>query len=182
MRIMVGLGNPGDKYKITRHNIGYLALDTLTEKENINWRVEKKFNSAIATLPSLTLVKPLTFMNNSGTAVKKILNYYKLLPKNWNFFISDKTDLNKILIVVHDDIDIELGKYKISKNSGSAGHKGVDSIINNLKTKKFLRLRIGIKTERTQFVPTPSFVLEKFTKQELETIKKILPKALTNIF
>lgn len=175
MRIIVGLGNPGEQYKNTRHNVGWLALDAWLG--NVKWREDKK-------LPALTyedgewlFVKPLTFMNNSGQAVQKILNYYKLLPKSFGLINKKDANLNEILTVIHDDLDVNFGDYKIAVDSGSAGHRGVQSIIDYLKTQKFTRLRIGIKNEllRVQ-IPPDKFVLSQFTGEERERLKGLFAK------
>ncbi|MDD5291095.1 MAG: aminoacyl-tRNA hydrolase [Patescibacteria group bacterium] len=184
MHIIIGLGNPGKKYENTRHNVGFMALDALAEKIGGGWKTNKKFQAQICQRGNTILVKPQTFMNNSGQSVRAVLAYYKLLPKKLGVFKVKDSDLSEILTVIHDDIDINLGKYKISIDSRSAGHKGVESIINHLKTKNFKRIRIGIRTEMAIRVPADlprrnemeagKFVLEKFKKEELEIIKKLI--------
>lgn len=145
MFFVVGLGNPGKKYEGTRHNAGFMALDAL-EKEN--------------SLLNIHLLKPNTFMNNSGIAVKKELKKLKLKAQD--------------LIVVHDDIDLPLGTIKVSTNRGSAGHKGVQSIIEALGTKNFTRIRIGIQPMAGKPENVESFVLRKFTKDEREILKSVM--------
>ncbi|MFH0923966.1 MAG: aminoacyl-tRNA hydrolase [Candidatus Falkowbacteria bacterium] len=185
MKIIVGLGNPGEKYKLTRHNAGFMAVDAMAEKYNSAWKFNKKFNADITSpqpSPSqgegesgrLILAKPQAFMNNSGQAVQAILSYYKLLPKKLGIIKTKNSDLSNILTVIHDDIDIELGKYKISTDSRSAGHNGVQSIINHLKTKNFKRIRIGIKTDLAEKMPTEKFVLQKFDAKEMEIINNLI--------
>jgi peptidyl-tRNA hydrolase, PTH1 family len=164
MKILVGLGNPGEKYIKTRHNIGFMFLDFLAEGED--WKFNKKFNALILEKKDLTLIKPMTFMNNSGLSVRSFLDYYKLLPKKMKLFVNKDTDLSDILTVVHDDLDIDFGKHKISINSSSAGHKGVQSIINHLKTKRFKRIRLGVKNENKEHIPGASFVLQNFLERE----------------
>jgi peptidyl-tRNA hydrolase, PTH1 family len=149
-KFIVGLGNPGLKYKKTRHNIGFIVIDEL--EKNISDK-------------DIILLKPDTFMNNSGKAVKKI---FKNLPLN-----------SQDLIIVHDDIDLPFGTIKVSKNSSSAGHKGVQSIIDEIGTKDFIRIRIGIKP--THKTDTEKFVLKKFTRQEKKQLKKIVKKAIEKI-
>ncbi len=177
MNIIVGLGNPGKKYENTRHNAGFIALDFLAEKYNLKWRTEKNFQAMTAKQNDLLLVKPLTYMNNSGQAVSAVLNYYKLLPRKFGFLKEKDADLKNILTVVHDDLDIPLGEYKTSFNSGSAGHKGVQSIINHLKTKMFSRVRIGIKPDfknKLEKEEVSGYVLKKFSKEDLNKIKDII--------
>lgn len=147
MVLIVGLGNPGRKYKKTRHNIGFKVIDAL--KREI-------FNKDVV------LLKPQTFMNQSGKAVKILTSKYKIPATN--------------MIVVHDDIDLPLGTIRVSKDVSSAGHKGVQSIIDELGTQDFTRVRIGIKPRHK--VDTEKFVLEKFTKQEEKQIKQIIKEAV----
>ena len=125
MILIVGLGNPGKKYKASRHNLGFLVLDKFIKKNRfLEFKSSKKFESLISKNSlgekGIILAKPQTFMNKSGKAVKSLLKYYKLKSKD--------------LIVIHDDIDLDLGKIKIIKNRGGAGHKGVQSVINEIKT------------------------------------------------
>ena len=174
MKLIVGLGNPGEKYKNTRHNAGFMALDNIAAQKNLNWQENKKLHSYVIKDGETIYAKPLTYMNNSGQAVRAILSYYKLLPKKLGLITSKGSNLANILTVVHDDFDIELGKYKIAANSGSAGHKGVQSIIEYLKTKKFTRYRIGIKGDRPEQMPTDKYVLGSFKEEELNIINKII--------
>ena len=171
MKLIIGLGNPGEEYKKTRHNAGFLAVDKIVL--SIKYQVlstQLKFNTEISngTIDDekIILAKPQTFMNNSGQAVKTILDYYKIKLED--------------IIVIHDDLDILLGKYKISKNSSSAGHKGVQSIIDYLGTKDFMRIRIGIMTENKK-TPTEKFVLERFSEEEMEIVEGVIEKIVKNI-
>jgi len=148
MNLIVGLGNPGFKYKKTRHNIGFMIIDELKKQ------IDKKQN---------ILLKPLTYMNNSGKEVKTVMRKNKI----------------ENLIVIHDDIDLPFKEIRINKNSSSAGHKGVQSIINELKTQDFIRIRIGIKSE--QKTSTEKFVLEKFRKKEKKQLKEIINNAIEAI-
>lgn len=143
---IIGLGNPGKKYINTRHNVGFMIVDVL-EKED---------------LKELALAKTETFMNLSGSAVKKLMKKRGLRPDN--------------LILVHDDIDIPLGEFKIQKGKSSAGHKGVQSIINELGTKDFYRARIGVCPKRGKPENVEKFVLQNFTREEKEIIKKLIDK------
>jgi len=171
MKLIIGLGNPGKEYIDTRHNVGFILLDKIQEVWNFSkFKFNKKFNSEISKKwemgkgkGEILLVKPQTFMNRSGEAVQTILDFYKLEPKD--------------IIVIHDDLDIELGKYKIAVDSSSAGHKGVQNIIDQLGTQKFTRIRIGISknpAEKTVCqINFHDYVLQKFSQEELEIIKKI---------
>jgi PTH1 family peptidyl-tRNA hydrolase len=113
-------------------------------------------------------------MNNSGQAVLQILNYYKLIPKNLGFINKKNFDLKNSLVIIHDDVDIEFGKFKLSYNSRSGGHNGIKSVLNYLNTQKFNRLRLGIKNDLLRnVIPTDKFVLQNFNKQELNDLNNI---------
>lgn len=173
MIIILGLGNPEEDYKETRHNIGFVALDKIKERYNFSdFIFNKNFNSLISEgnikEKKVLLVKPSTFMNNSGISIKKILHYYK-------------TD-SSFLFVFHDDIDIEIGKIKTSKERGSAGHKGIESIFKEIKTKNFTRFRIGINNpEKEKKEKAISVVLKKFTKEEKKVIEKAIEEFIENL-
>ena len=129
MKLIVGLGNPGKEYVNTRHNVGFIVLDYYLG----HVKYKEKFNGLYYELDKgekIIFLKPQTFMNNSGDCVKKFVDYYKI-------------DSNDILII-HDDLDLEIGKIKYKYNSSSGGHNGIKSIINMLGTQEFLRLKIGI--------------------------------------
>ncbi len=168
MKLIIGLGNPGNKYKKTRHNIGFMVIDEITTnfqfpifnfKSIFNAEISKK----ILKNQKIILVKPQTFMNNSGRAVKAIIDYYKITTED--------------IIVIHDDIDLNLGEIKMQKNRSSAGHNGVQSIIDSIGTKDFTRIRIGIKPINKEIsIDTEKFVLQKFTKEE-EIVQKTIEKA-----
>ena len=171
MKLIIGLGNPGEKYEKTRHNAGFLTVDKLVSSSKYpGLSTQSKFNAEISqgTIDDekIILAKPQTFMNNSGQAVKAIVDYYKI-------------DLENI-IVIHDDLDIPIGEYKISKNKNSGGHKGVQSIIDYLGTKDFTRIRIGIMTENKK-TPTEKFVLERFSREEMEIVERVIEDVVKNI-
>jgi len=135
MKLIVGLGNPGKKYERTRHNLGFLAVDLIAKqfKANAIWREEKKFQALIfrPLVLDVILIKPQTFVNQSGIAVKKIVDFYKLKPEE--------------VLVIRDDIDLEVGKIKGPYNeTGSGGHKGIESISKALMSEKFYQLKIGV--------------------------------------
>jgi PTH1 family peptidyl-tRNA hydrolase len=166
MFLIVGLGNPGGKYKKTRHNLGFYAVGEFQkENEFPVFKFSKKFNAEISEgvldKEKVVLAKPQTFMNSSGQAVKKIIKNLKL----------------KNLIVVHDDIDLSLAKIRISKGAGSAGHKGVESIIKELGRKDFVRIRLGIQPKTGKPKKAEEFVLKKFNNQEKETMEEAVQKA-----
>lgn len=179
MKIIAGLGNPGKQYEKTRHNIGFMILDKIAREHNLEWKLEKKHNSLSARFEDKLLVKPQIFMNNSGEALRSIMAYYNLLPKKLKFFSKKDCDLSESLTVIHDDLDIDFGKIKISTDSRAAGNNGVQSIINHLKTKKFQRLRIGIKNEKLRKnIPAKNFVLMRFEKDEEEQLDNVTAEAI----
>jgi peptidyl-tRNA hydrolase, PTH1 family len=181
MNIIIGLGNPGEKYDNTRHNVGFIAIDALAEKLGLTWETSAKLKAEIAKAPGLILVKPQTFMNNSGYCVMAVMSYFKLLPKKLGVLKVKGVNLSATLTVIHDDLDIELGKYKISVDSRSAGHQGVESIIKHLKTKNFKRLRIGIQTPARENIPADKFVLQKFNDEEKKIIDSVILASLNEI-
>ena len=163
MKLIIGLGNPGEKYSKTRHNIGFLILDKIAKKKEIVFRLEPHFESRFAEMGDLQnrikLVKPQTFMNDSGRAVAKVKNYWKV----------DSEDI----WVIHDDVDLPLGTIRINL-SGSSGHKGVQSIIENIG-EQFWRIRIGVGKDEK--IPTEEWVLMNFNKAEKEKLAQIIDKA-----
>ncbi|HBO17186.1 MAG: Peptidyl-tRNA hydrolase [Candidatus Moranbacteria bacterium GW2011_GWE2_35_2-] len=174
--LVIGLGNPGKKYEKTRHNTGFILLDQLQKKWFFSqFKLEKKFNAEISEGfqddKKIIFAKPQTFMNLSGKSVKKILDFYKMTPEK--------------IIVIHDDLDIALGNLKISINSSSAGHNGVQSIIDEIGTQEFRRIRVGIgeKTSDSQTcrLGAHEFVLGKFSRQEIKKILDIILQIEKNI-
>lgn len=167
MFLIVGLGNPGLKYKKTRHNFGFKALDYFRKENNFpRFKFVKKFQAALSENiienQKVILAKPQTFMNASGQAVKKITTNCQLPTAN--------------RIVIHDDLDIPLGEIRISQNKSAGGHKGVQSIIDQLGSQDFIRLRLGVgQTDRTKY--DKNFVLSKFTPQEKPLTEKTIKKA-----
>lgn len=164
---IVGLGNPGAKYKYTRHNFGFLAVEALAEKNGIDdWQEKKDCRIATGTIGSkqVQLILPQAFMNNSGPALLKSL---------------DKKTISDML-VVHDELDLPFGQMKLQTDKSAAGHNGVQSIIDCFGTKNFYRLRLGIG-----HTPKPSdtekFVLEKFSKEEREALPQIIEKTVSEI-
>ncbi|MGB2762640.1 MAG: aminoacyl-tRNA hydrolase [Minisyncoccales bacterium] len=170
MFLIVGLGNPEEKYKNTRHNVGFTILNEFKKIHGFSdWQFKNKFKAEISdgilSSKKIILVKPQTFMNKSGKAVKALTNFYNTT--------------RTVLVVVHDDLDLELGKMKIVKNRGSAGHKGVESIIGELGTKNFVRFRLGIKPankEQETMNNIDKFVLQRFTKEESKILKEVIKK------
>ncbi|MDY6853420.1 MAG: aminoacyl-tRNA hydrolase [Thermodesulfobacteriota bacterium] len=150
MELVVGLGNHGEYYRRTRHNIGFLVVERLAKENKIEFSQERfhsKIGKGTIVDKRVILAKPLTYMNLSGKAVKKLIIHYEIDPK--------------FLIVVHDDLDMEFGKIKIKEKGGHAGHNGIRSIIDTIGTKGFLRLKVGIgRPDRNRGVK--DYVLSSF--------------------
>lgn len=172
--VIVGLGNPGEKYESTRHNTGRMAVEFFAKTKNLNgWREDKKSNSLAASgmlgKIAVAIVLPETFMNKSGSAVAKFVKSAKAAER---------------LVVVYDDLDLPLGKFKLSFDRGSGGHKGLDSVMRTLKTREFTRVRIGVspstlsgairKPEGKKIVN--NFILTKFRSHELEELKRVFKR------
>jgi PTH1 family peptidyl-tRNA hydrolase len=172
MLMVVGLGNPGDKYDKTRHNIGFMFLDYLAREVGVEFK-ESRWEAMVAKAnlesgPSL-LVKPQTFMNLSGRAVARIAAYHKIEPGQ--------------ILVVHDDLDLEPGRLKIVQDRGPGGHNGIRSVIEHLGTRQFIRFRIGIGRP-PEFMSSADFVLSRFNDAERKLIDQgfaEMAKAVTMI-
>lgn len=158
MKMIVGLGNPGKKYEQTRHNIGFMIIDAFCEKHGIVLSQEKFqaiYTKTTVNGEDVLVVKPLTYMNESGQAVQALAHFYKL----------EKADI----IVVHDDMDLPVGKIRLRKSGSSGGQKGMASIIKHLSTQEISRIRVGVgKTEKANVV---DYVLGKFPKEELALVE-----------
>jgi len=177
MRLVVGLGNPGEKYKDTRHNLGFVVVDKLAQKifkypnyQIIEWKESKKFACYLLHTTDHILVKSTTFMNESGKAVSSLTNFYKL----------PSTDI----YVVHDDLDIKLGEYKIQLGVGPKVHGGINSIEQELGTKEFWRVRLGIDNRNNELgimnkelrIKGEDYVLQNFTNEEKEIRDRVVEK------
>ena len=161
MKLIVGLGNPGPEYMKTRHNLGFIVLDYTLDK--LGLKFEKNKFDAMLTIygvgdDRVIFAEPTTFMNLSGTAVKQIIDFYKIKPEE--------------LLVVYDDKDLEVGETRIRKKGSSAGHNGIKDIINKVGTDEFNRLRIGVGSDSR--INTADYVLGKFTKEQNELIESKL--------
>jgi PTH1 family peptidyl-tRNA hydrolase len=161
MNIIIGLGNPGKEYEKTRHNVGFLAIDKFAEKNNFpEFELDKKSNSLISEKNGVLLSKPQTFMNDSGKTAGVLLKNHKSQIEN--------------LVIIHDDIDLPVGKMKIVKDRGSAGHKGVESIIKAIGNENLVRIRIGIEPQDD--IEAKKIVLKSFSEIEEKTINETIEK------
>ncbi len=181
MKLIIGLGNPGAQYALTRHNAGFLALDSFVEHTTEGtgtvikgWTADKHMQAEVMKLSlgnngdesSLLLAKPQTFMNNSGDAAQALLQYYKIPLHD--------------LLVLFDDIDLPLGTIRYRSTGSSGGHKGMQSLIERLGTTEIRRIRIGINQEARR-APTDAFVLQRFEATEQEALKQIFTSVTTAI-
>jgi peptidyl-tRNA hydrolase, PTH1 family len=163
--LIVGLGNPGTKYLLTRHNVGFIALDYLAKSVGVRNDDAKNEHKAQTvsfnweTTP-IKLVKPQTFMNLSGESVAPLANFYKVQPSN--------------IIVVHDEVDLPFGRIQIKTNGSAGGHNGLKSLIEKLGTQEFTRVRVGIGRSPIAQVDTADWVLQKFSESEQEPLSEIL--------
>ena len=166
-RLIAGLGNPGSKYELTRHNAGFLALDYFADQHGFAITCEKwqgvYCRNRLAGI-GILLVKPQTFMNKSGESVVRFTDFYKIEPAD--------------ILVVHDDIDLPAGRIKVVARGGAGGHNGIRSIINHLGTSDFARLKLGIgrpeRNEQGQGIPVERYVLGRFSDQEFAAFSKQL--------
>jgi peptidyl-tRNA hydrolase, PTH1 family len=177
MKLIVGLGNIGEKFVSTRHNAGFLILDELKTRisnETTDFKFSKKFSSEIIQIKNLILAKPTTFMNDSGICVSSLTNFYKISAPN--------------IFIIHDDLDIKLGEYKIQLGVGPKVHNGVNSIEEKLGTKNFWRVRVGIENRQivnglqtTAKISGEEYVLQKFTEEEKNILNEVTTKVVTNL-
>lgn len=159
MKLIVGLGNPGKEYDNTRHNIGFMLLDSYLG--NVKWKNKNNafYYESIINGEKYIFMKPLTFMNLSGNAVVQYINYYNIDVKD--------------ILVIHDDLDLPIGTIRLKENSSDGGHNGIKSIIKCLKTKEFKRLKVGISNNKE--MDTKDYVLGKFSKNEIKQLNELLP-------
>ena len=172
MIIVIGLGNPGNAHAGQRHNVGWMVIDALAAKEGLHFEMQKLFSASVAQFGQSLLVKPDTFMNNSGLSAKALLKQYP----------------DAQVVAVYDDISINLGEIKVSFGRGDGGHNGLTSIIAHLGTKDFLRIRIGIRPVHEELLPRiappdgfEKFMLSNFAPFEIELRDHAIEKTITII-
>lgn len=169
MKLIVGLGNIGGKYVFTRHNAGFMLIDSIAINNNLSFRENSRLKSLMTNLRNgvddYLLIKPTTFMNLSGEAVRAVMDYYKIPVED--------------VLIVYDDLSLEIGKIRFRANGSDGGHNGIKSVIQHLGTKDVARLKIGIGPQPN--IPSEVFVLQNFSKEELETLKTTLIKAKDGI-
>ncbi|GBG96880.1 aminoacyl-tRNA hydrolase [Lactococcus termiticola] len=166
-KMLVGLGNPGEKYTATKHNMGFMALDLLAEDFGLSFKQDKTFMSEIAETfvngEKVYLIKPLTFMNESGRAVQPLLAYYNIDPED--------------LTVIFDDMDSPVGRLRLRQKGKSGGHNGIKSILNHIGTEKFNHVKIGIGRPKG-VMSVVNHVLSKFDDEDAQPAQEGLGKAV----
>jgi len=162
MRLVVGLGNPGKKYKDTKHNIGFMCLDKYANENSLKFKKENKFRGESLKEGNLVLLKPHTFMNLSGESIRLVMDYYNI-------------DVEDVLII-YDDLALPLGKLRLREKGSPGGHNGVKSIVNHMGTQEFQRVRIGI--DSNPLIETKDYVLGKVTKEETKVLQDTFPKVV----
>ncbi len=172
MKCVIGLGNYPEKYDRTRHNFGFLAVEKLAEKYNFpDFKLEKKFFGKITEGEiegeKVIICKPETYMNLSGKSVSTIANFYKIPP----------TDI----FVFHDDVDLDFGVLRFRNKGSAGGHNGLKSIIANLGTEEFPRIKFGISNPAREQIPTENFVLMNFSPEEWEAVPEILEQGIKKL-
>ena len=165
MHILVGLGNPGRKYSDTKHNFGFWVLNRFTKKRSLTFQAGKG-DYLLAKKGDLICIKPTSFMNNSGMPVLDVKQFFKVEPNQ--------------LLVVYDDIDLPLGTIRLRDGGGTGGHKGIESIIYQIQSENFNRLRIGIATE-DEMRPAEKYVLNPFRDGQKEIVNDMIEKACEGI-
>ncbi|MGI6663364.1 MAG: aminoacyl-tRNA hydrolase [Bacillota bacterium] len=164
MKCVVGLGNPGKKYRNTRHNVGYRVLDEIAGRFRLAWSESGFSERALATVPfgggvDLLLVRPLTYMNSSGVAVSEVMEDYDLPAAD--------------VLVIHDDMDLPLGKVRFKRKGSSGGHRGIESIIEETGTSDFPRLKIGVGRP-PEGVDPAEYVLSRFSGDDEEILAEVI--------
>ena len=165
MKVIVGLGNPGSNYSLTKHNFGFWVIDKLVKQSSLKYKAGKG-EYVFAQSNEYMFVKPTTYMNNSGIAIKQFLNYYKL-------------DISS-LIIIYDDIDIDLGRIKFRAKGTDGGHNGIKSVIYHLGTNSFDRLKLGIATSMNMR-PSEQYVLKAFPKKYNNLVDEVIENATSGI-
>ncbi|OIO16893.1 aminoacyl-tRNA hydrolase [Candidatus Kuenenbacteria bacterium CG1_02_38_13] len=171
MKLIVGLGNPGKKYGKTRHNVGFMAVDFLAKKFDFaDFKIDNKYSTALSSDKindeKIIFAKPQTYMNNSGDAVLALQSFYKINPQD--------------TIIIYDELDLPLGKIRVRNGGSSAGHRGIESIIKNLGTDQFKRIRIGIDNSVPDQLPADKFVLARFKPVEIRQLQKNIFNQVAN--
>lgn len=167
MFLIVGLGNPGSKYDNTRHNIGFEVIDNISNKYNIDINRQKfkgEYGEGFINNKKVILLKPATYMNLSGESIREVVNFYKISNEN--------------IIVIYDDISLDIGRLRIREKGSAGGHNGIKSIILNLSSDVFPRIKVGVGQPNVNLV---DYVLGKFSKEEKEILKESIEAATNSV-
>lgn len=165
MKLIVGLGNPGEEYAKTRHNIGFMTIDSFAEKNNTQFKLASKLKGMLAEVRIGThkalLLKPMTYMNLSGESVSAVMKYYKIAIED--------------LLIISDDLDSHIGRVRIRSCGSAGGHNGHKSIIEQIGTTEYKRIKIGI--DRSEAVPVVDWVLSRFKEEEMPLLVRAMDKS-----
>lgn len=177
MKLIVGLGNPGEKYQNNRHNVGFMVLDELVqrlkgkdESNGLNFELKSKFDAEIIQSNNYVLAKPITYMNDSGKAVAAISRFYKVKSED--------------IYIVHDDLDIPLGSYKIQHGKAPKVHNGLLSVEQSLGTNKYWNVRVGVENREVRGnkgVPGVVYSLQDFGPSEREILAQVIEEVVTDL-
>lgn len=166
IKLFAGLGNPGDKYKNTRHNLGFIVLDAIAQAKHLEFKNRENMADISfyeGETGKVILLKPMTFMNLSGEPISAVARYYKIKPEE--------------IFVFYDDFSVPLGEYRVRLSGSSGGHNGINSMISHLHTDKFARMKLGIGP-LPQFIKMPDFVLSRFNEEDKEKIENVQKKGV----
>ncbi len=164
MRLVVGLGNPGEKYFMTRHNVGYMVVDKMVGGE---FKREEKMKAMVCREDEVVWIKPETYMNRSGESVQRVASFYKIESED--------------IYVIHDDLDIRLGEYKIQKGRGPKDHNGLNNITLMLGSDEYWRVRVGVDNREDRRISGEEYVLNRFMKDEVVIIEEVIGKVTNEL-
>lgn len=164
MRLVVGLGNPGERYEMTRHNVGYMVVDKMAGGE---FRREEKMKAKVCRRDEVIWIKPETYMNRSGESVQRIAGFYKIGGED--------------IYVIHDDLDIRLGEYKIQKGRGPKDHNGLNNITLMLGSDEYWRVRVGVDNREDRRDSGEEYVLNRFMKDEMVIVEEVFKKVIDEL-
>lgn len=162
MKLIVGLGNPGTKFKNNRHNIGFMVVDVFAIEQGLSWRYNKDWICYFSKTTNYVLIKPSTYMNESGESVRAVADFFEVLSKD--------------ILVIHDELDFNFGQIRLSFNGSSAGHRGVESVNRALSTQDFARLRVGIGRSENEKIGSEKYVLEDFSQEQKDKLPEVIAR------
>ena len=168
MKVIAGLGNPGEKYARTRHNIGFMITAELAKKHSVNssYKFDGLYGDYFFGGEKIIIFQPMKYMNRSGQPIAKLLRYYDIEIED--------------LLVIHDDLDLELGKIRFKRNGSSGGHNGIKSIINRIDSNEFKRLKVGIGRP-LENIPVSDFVLTTFQGEDKKIVREVIDRSVSAV-